>query len=73
MNIFQTLAWLVCLLEIAAYVGFLATRPTFILLAISVGILIIGFVLFSFISKAGKILMKKEQDLKMIDLNVIKH
>lgn len=68
-----TLAWLVCLLEIAAYVGFLATRPTLILLGISVGILIIGFVLFSFISKAGKILMKKEQNLKMIDLKVIKH
>ncbi|KAE9551448.1 hypothetical protein FO519_005349 [Halicephalobus sp. NKZ332] len=68
-----TLAWLVCLLEIAAFVGFLATRPTVILLGTSVGILIVGFVFFYFLSRAGKKLMGKEQEKTIIDLKVIQN
>uniref|UniRef100_A0AC34QNP6 Membrane transporter protein n=1 Tax=Panagrolaimus sp. JU765 TaxID=591449 RepID=A0AC34QNP6_9BILA len=56
-----TLAWFVCILEAIAYCGFLATRPSLILLGFSFGILFIGFGFFTFLAKAGQKLVKHEK------------
>uniref|UniRef100_A0A914Y4T4 Membrane transporter protein n=1 Tax=Panagrolaimus superbus TaxID=310955 RepID=A0A914Y4T4_9BILA len=64
-----TLAWLVCILEFVAYFGFLFTLPPWPLLVASVTILFIGFVFFSFLSRAGKRLT--EAELGIIDPHAI--
>uniref|UniRef100_A0A914P933 Membrane transporter protein n=1 Tax=Panagrolaimus davidi TaxID=227884 RepID=A0A914P933_9BILA len=55
-----TLAWLVCILEIFAMIGFLATLPPWTLLFSAVLIMFCGFILFSLLADYGNRLMIKE-------------
>ncbi|KAI6238471.1 Protein F26A1.8 [Aphelenchoides fujianensis] len=57
----QVLANLIYIFELAAFTGFLSTRPPLSLVAASGGILLFGFVLFSFISRKGKQLLLSQQ------------
>ncbi|KAI6240564.1 hypothetical protein M3Y99_00451500 [Aphelenchoides fujianensis] len=57
----QVLAHLIYAFELAALLGFLSTRPPLSLVAASGGILLFGFVLFSFISRKGKQLLLSQQ------------
>jgi len=57
----QVLANLVIFFEFAAMAGFLSTRPDWSLVFASCGILLFGFVLFSFVSRKGRQLLLAQE------------
>lgn len=57
----QVLANLVYFFELLAMIGFLSTRPALPLILASGGILVFGFILFSFVSRKGKQLLLAQE------------
>uniref|UniRef100_A0A914XUQ9 Membrane transporter protein n=1 Tax=Panagrolaimus superbus TaxID=310955 RepID=A0A914XUQ9_9BILA len=66
-----TLAWLVCILEIFAMIGFLATLPPWSLLLAAVLIMFFGFILFSLLADFGNRLIQKEAEQNNISKAIL--